>query len=527
MTDPTAPDPLARPRTGAQFELARWRDRFTTSTNYGAKVVDLLRRSDVGTWRFEPDRNHPTRWWIHVTLPSAAAEMFDIHLEVLVLYTELGHLEPRTLEQVQSRLRHSARLERGVAVVISRDPKVGQLASRRRGELSIVAINLDELQTDSRDVRSRMAAVMSTIDHYDLTNPVRDPSGFFGRASESDFLRESLDRGQSVGIFGLRKAGKTSLMNAIQEQRSESGALITKVDVSEVTTADEFRLKLLTRTWEAVRARLGPHERMPRLRLVNTDGKARVDGPNIATHWTDDLRMLLDAAGVRLELFVDEIDQAYPDRSTLDHVEASALFQTLTQLRGLVQEGTRLVLLCAGVDPALFERPLFGDRDNLLYKLVRLLWLSPMSRDEMAEMVRGLGKRMAVRARDYRVIDRLYEEYGGHPLLTRKACSLAIKGRKPDELPFELSFERLETAISSSGFDSPHAQALDVLRSFEKWFPGEAELLAWLYSADETERELARAETTENPDRLMHAVAYGLCDESYRPRIAAALSRLG
>jgi hypothetical protein len=466
------------------------------------------------------------RWWLNVTLPPSAAELFDIHLEVLVLYTEHESLEPRTLAQVQSRLRNDVRLERGVAIVISRDGKASQLASRRRGELSVVAVNLDELETDLRDVRSRMASVMSTIDHYDLTNPVRDSSGFFGRDKELDVLRESLDRGQSVGIFGLRKAGKTSLMNSIQESRSEAGSLIAKVDVSEVTTADEFRLRLLTRTWEAVREHVGPEGRIPRLRLVTSEGKSRLHGPDVALHWTNDLRLMLDVAGKRLELFIDEIDQAYPERSTLARDEATALFQTLTQLRGLVQDGTKVVLLCAGVDPALFEKPLFGDRDNLLYKLVRLLWLSPMSREEMAEMVRALGKRMGVRARDFHVIDRLYEEYGGHPLLTRKACSLAVKGRKPDELPFELSLDRLTVAIDSRGFDSPSAQAHDVLHSFEKWFPDESELLAWLFSSDSTESELARAEVANDPTRLMHAVAYGICDEQFRPRIQAALSSL-
>ena len=61
--------------------------------------------------------------------------------------------------------------------------------------------------------------------------------------------------------------------------------------------------------------------------------------------------------------------------------------------------------MCAGVDPALFEAARIEDRDNLIYKLVRLVWLSPMNREDMADMVRTLGKRMGLRIHDHQAID--------------------------------------------------------------------------------------------------------------------------
>ncbi len=127
----------------------------------------------------------------------------------------------------------------------------------------------------------------------------------------------------------------------------------------------------------------------------------------------------------------------------------------MTQLRGLIQRrdsvgSSSLVLLCAGVDPAIFERPLLGGRDNLLYKLVRLQFLTPMERDEMAEMVRSLGKRMGLRVRDHLVIDYLFDQYGGHPLLTRKACSIATRNRPRDEIPWDIPLDAVQEAAAKS-----------------------------------------------------------------------------
>ncbi|TFC19722.1 ATP-binding protein [Cryobacterium algoritolerans] len=517
-------------RTVNQKALDDFKSRFVSSTRYGAAVLSLLSRSDVGVWRVEPDRDRRDRWWIHVTLPPSVEEMFDFHLELLVLYTEYERLEPRTLSLLQQRLR-DMRVEPGVAFVVSLDAKASQLASRRRGELSLVTINAAELESDTRDVRSRMAAVISTVDHFDVTNPVQDPAGFYGRQVELDLLQRSLDRGQSVGIFGLRKAGKTSLMNAIQRLRLDAGHLVAKVDVSEVSSSAEFRLKILARTWGAIsedeNLTATSSRKMPRLRLLTSEGEVRTDLPDIGLHWTDDLKKMLTFTDKRLELFVDEVDQAYPARSNMLTDEAEMLFQTLTQLRGLVQEASStssgVVLLCAGVDPALFEEPLLAHKDNLLYKLVRLLWLAPMPREDMAEMVRSLGRRMGVRVRDHQAIDLLFAEYGGHPLLTRKACSLAASNRAPEELPFELTLSRVQAALAATGQESPHQQAADVLRSFEEWFPAEAELLDLAVSPSEDDHELLAALMVDNPHALEHAIAYGLCDVELKPRIRAAL----
>jgi hypothetical protein len=528
-----------RPRTNNQHALEEFRRRFETETSHGKSLLRLLTTSGAGIWRVERDvSSGAPKWWINITLPENLQQMFDVRLELQVLYVEYDRIEPRTLSVLQRRMRGDARLEAGIALVASNDKNLAQIAARRRGELSLVDINLAEIEVDTRDLRTRISTVLTAVDHFDVTNPIQEPSAFFGRTLELDQLTQALNRGQSVGVFGLRKAGKTSLLNSLQRIRGDAGRLVVKVDISEIASADQFRVQMLERTWAAVEEYVAKNCKeialgiawMPKMRCLNAKGEGRNDERKLSLYWTEDLRTLIEFADTRLELFVDEIDQAYPERSNLLGDEPAALFQTLVQLRGLVQDASNghngLVLLCAGVDPSIFERPLLEGRDNLIYKLVRLLWLAPMEKPEMADMVRSLGRRMGVRIRDHAVIDRLYDEFGGHPLLTRKACSMATRGREANELPFAITLERISRAISTRGIDSASVQARDVFASFDEWFPSEAQIVRFLWSPDPEERELAEAMLEENPDGLAHATSYGLMFTDMSPRIRAILPEM-
>ncbi|MEU8657764.1 hypothetical protein [Actinoplanes philippinensis] len=464
--------------------------------------------------------------------------MFDFELEIQCIYVEYEHVEPRLLSIIQSRLRSDARIEGGIAVVASLDPDLSQMASRRRGEFGIIDVHLPSLASDSRDLRSRLATVVTSVDHYDVTYPIREPSGFFGRRREFDELTQSLDRGQSVGLFGLRKAGKTSLMNYVRRVREEGERLVVNLDMSQVSGASDFRWKLVIRAFTALQNWRNSVEasgkipvRIPKLRVVTREGSPKGSIEELGMFWTEDLAAIAQARGQRLELFVDEVDQAFPERSNFGEEEAEKLVLALTQLRGLIQQeeigSPAIVLLCAGVDPAIFERALLGRRDNLLYKLVRLVFLVPMNREDTAEMVRSLGRRMGLRYSDYRTIDALYSEYGGHPLLTRKACSLAVRDRNPQEIPWHVPLEAIEAAIKLTGDGSPQEQALDIFDSFSQWFPDEASVLRVLWSDDAEEREYGKELVEDDPNVIEHAKPYGIANDDFTPRIQAIRAALG
>ncbi|MFE4541557.1 hypothetical protein [Arthrobacter sp. NPDC056727] len=450
--------------------------------------------------------------------------MFDAHLEIQLVYVEYDEVEPRLLELIQRKLVANARVDNGLFMVASLDPNVERLLRRRRGEFAAVDLPLGDLGSSAPDVRQRMATVLTSVDHYDMTTPVHDPGGFFGRTQELQQIVSAIEHGQSVGVFGLRKTGKTSLLNYIAGRRGDAGRPTVWVDISGLADADDFRIRVLEKTWERLIDLNGEGD-LPRLRTLNKNGELKVSLELMRVHWLRDLELLSKSLKMRLEIFIDEIDQLHPDRSFLGPA-AHDLLIALTQLRGMIQSPGRdegMVLICAGVDPALFERPLLSTgADNLLYKLVRLMFLAPLTREEMQEMVRDLGRRMGVRVRDYKVLDFLYEEYGGHALLTRKACSLACKQRAPNEIPWHMSLTSVQSAAGEKSQGAPFQQASQILDSFGEWFPEEAGLLRELWSGNPDERELGRMLYEEEPRRIEHAGPYGLViTNTTAPRIRA------
>jgi hypothetical protein len=59
---------------------------------------------------------------------------------------------------------------------------------------------------------------LTRIDPYAESKPINDPNWFYGRDEFLDRLPAVLAQGQHVGIFGLRKVGKTSLLNQLRQR---------------------------------------------------------------------------------------------------------------------------------------------------------------------------------------------------------------------------------------------------------------------------------------------------------------------
>jgi|GEM_PF-3029638 len=513
------------PYTARQHDLEGYKSRFRSQTEYGGELLTYLDRSNCGVFRCEQDSVDQRRWWLNVTLQERVAEMFDAHLEIQLVYAEYAEVEPRLLELIHKRILNNARVDQGLFMIASLDSNISRLLRRRRGEFAGIDLHLGELGTNAPDIRHRMSDVLTAVDHYDVTVPIHDPAGFFGRKEEFQQIISAVERGQSVGLFGLRKTGKTSLLNYVAGKRRSADRPVVWVDISGLSGADDFRIRVLEEAWRVTNNLTGDRD-MPRLRALDRLGELRVGADALRLHWLRDLETLAGHNNARFEVFIDEIDQIHPDRSHLGAAEASNMLVAVTQLRGMIQsaeQGAGMVLVCAGVDPALFERPLLATgSDNLLYKLVRLMFLAPLTRDEMAEMVRDLGRRMGVRVKDHRVIDFLFAEYGGHALLTRKACSLATKRRDKEEIPWYMPLDAVEAAARTSSEGSPFRQAGEILNSFGEWFPDEAGLLRELWSANADEQELGQMLFAEDKRRLAHAGPYGLViDTTTTPRIRA------
>ncbi len=59
---------------------------------------------------------------------------------------------------------------------------------------------------------------LTRSDPYTESKPIKDATWFYGRDDLMERISPILAQGQHLGIFGLRKVGKTSLLNQIQQR---------------------------------------------------------------------------------------------------------------------------------------------------------------------------------------------------------------------------------------------------------------------------------------------------------------------
>ena len=129
-------------------------------------------------------------------------------------------------------LRH--RVEKAVFLLIhSGDDDEAVAIARSDREKVIVAISSKDLLAPDRGdlfVRSKLSAVLGSIDLFGMSSPVPDRY-FFGRSQLVQQLSRRLHvQRQNAGLFGLPKTGKTSVLFAIRRTLEPEAALVDYFD---------------------------------------------------------------------------------------------------------------------------------------------------------------------------------------------------------------------------------------------------------------------------------------------------------
>ncbi|HEY2042656.1 MAG TPA: hypothetical protein VGH11_08270 [Jatrophihabitans sp.] len=484
---------------------------------YAKDFISYLARNEIKPVRVE--RGQSGRWLVFCVLAETSRTMFDIDREVLFVVTDYPTVEPRLLGEIQGHLRDNARLDNQVAVLLSLDEDADRIARQRVGETVVLTLNAGNISAGTPEFRRLLADTISSVDHFNVTTPLTSPSAFFGRERDIAEARRCLGLGQHLGIFGLRKAGKSSLLNRLSDVLKGQDWAVANLDLNEYFGTPRIFKSSIVRTL----AEVAEAKKLTLPRLVSASAPRR---DIVNDHWLKDLGVVVDALGRSAKgivIMIDEIDTSLPGRTLGANEEEDelGLLRALAQLRAFIQRRdmqgkSRPVLLCAGVDPGLFERPKIRRLANPLYQFASIQFIKPMDRDELQEMVRTLGKRTGMRFREHELIDRLLSEYGGHPLLTRQACSFVHRRRPRAVVPYQVTLDDIDRATTATGPGTPLDHALDVPASFEEWYPEESALL---------DSRLESGAPAIGSQGLDHAVAYGILNDDGSARINALLRR--
>lgn len=316
-----------------------------------------------------------------------------VEREVFVLIANYATLHARTITVVQEAIRgEQPRLQPDLAVIVHADPD-GDSNLRAWGrESAITVLPIYRPKAGAMPpaaiVRQRLARELFATDSFQVTGPVSDDNDFFGRREQANDLLRQLQAGRIAALFGLRKVGKTSMLNRVIDLANSAGSpRVAMVDCSlrgfnQLGAQDALR---------AV-ARLA--------RLANEQGYAHIsqtlrrsDGDIMATF---DALWEPGAAKAPLLVVFDEVDYITPDSPTSEHWNRD-FNEFWREFRALVQESRRhdvpLSILVSGVSSRSFRVAEIDDIENSVLHFVPEDYLSPFADAAADAMLNALGKR--------------------------------------------------------------------------------------------------------------------------------------
>ena len=447
-------------------------------------------------------------------------KQFGISLEIPILIaTFFGTkpLEPRVLRQIDTstELRKSASADKDFAILVATDENALQFVrDRKRFGFPILVIKTRDLREGyyrDKTLREEMSRVLRSMNHFDYSNEIISEMDFFGRLDEIDAVTNLATSGQNVGLFGLRRSGKTSLLLQIKTKLEKRGLKTIYIQLNGITDSDNLIEKLLEEMAKLLLdAKIGTQLESE---FFTSAGKGKmISLETLRRRWVSEMDRLFCLLNTNLVLIIDETDLANEETNEVEderYKDREKIHYILQHLRGLIQIQNergmaRLSFISAGVASSIFSKSIRFNRDNQLFGFASIRMLKPMNQDEMREMVRVLGKRSGLKFESRVIFDCLLKEYGGHPHLTRMACSHIAEMRthsQKSEVPYHVTIEDLNQAINELRDGSASHTAWQTLQSFLCWYPEESDSLLEVIHNENIIADVKR---------VPHAIDFGL-----------------
>lgn len=259
------------------------------------------------------------------------------------------------------------------------------------------------------------------FDPYDVRDPVSDAVSFFGREGITDEMLDALKIGKRLGLFGLHKIGKSSVLQRLQKNSEFPVSYIYLRDHDNIVNIYH---RILNGWWLDIRTKYPSIEwRVPKLTYSND-----IDAKSELNRAINDLLSILEKATVapRLGIFLDEIDKIVPYMQG-DEKKLTFYINLMDSLRGLQQEIGSLSLLVAGVHPILARVNYFwGDQKNPMHQVISEKFLPPLEEESCEFMIRCLGEQVRL-TYSTKALNYIIQKSGSHPFLARQICSLIYK----------------------------------------------------------------------------------------------------
>ncbi|AOY57305.1 ATP-binding protein [Desulfococcus multivorans] len=367
--------------------------------------------------------------------------------ELLLVASSFTDQQQRTIKFIKREIEKAeGRYEKTIAIVIHKDPSGNQKLRNWGRDLGIAILPIygNTAPSESKDLEKYLCYELYSHDPFDVTGPVSDDSNFFGRRDEAIDLARKLQKGQIRSCLGIRKVGKTSIINrVIHEIKRSYECNCLMVDCSR----DDV--------WELNAARLlnsinGSVEAMIQGYLGYISIMPIIDSIDIKLA-RDKLQKSILSCKNPVILIFDEIDYITPGSPT--NPEWSTEFNILWRnLRSIYQECDRhrstMSILIGGVSTHWFCVETINNIENAALSFIPEEYLSPMPERATIAMLKRLGKVAGLHFEES-ALSAIALATGNMPYWARKCGSYIHRQILTNDRPCKVDLNRVRPLIDS------------------------------------------------------------------------------
>ena len=399
----------------------------TTVQQQLSLLADKFRKLSAGLFEFSTEtpafitRDKGIYAYLYGKPSKRLARTLAVDREVLVLISAFEDQQQRTIKTAREVISDSdGRLESTVVVILHRDPDGNsKLPNWGRGlGLAVLPVFAGNLPGSGTELERHLSYELFSHDPFDVTGPVSDDVNFFGRRNEAQDLARKLQQGQIRSCLGIRKIGKTSIINrVVQEVRLHHDCNVVMLDCSR----DEI--------WQ-----LSPEGLLTALAETIATLASQGDGYIVVNAPVSTMDVAKASVSLSIEIekqdkptliFIDEVDYITPGSPTALHwSEGFNVFWR--NFRAVYQEALRkqhvVSMMVGGVSSKWFSVGSIGDIENAALAFIPEEYLSPLSRNATVAMIQKLSRSSGLTfTRDAANI--VSSSCSDMPFWVRKACS--------------------------------------------------------------------------------------------------------
>lgn len=438
------------------------------------------------------------------------SEQFNLRREIVVIFSQYEHFEPRTFDaisEVYKRNMQHFRIDKICSVIISKDNHVEEEVHRilkNDTEMQVVIpFKYSELQGGDKEALliKRFKEYFYERDLFAFESPLKKDIYFFGRR---EYVHELINRhnsGENSGVFGLRRSGKTSVLQAIERAAQFSDTKCVFVDCQD----------LYHYSWYAALFVIVDLI-VKKLELPIDICEEKYTEDNVNRQFALDLEEILKESKKDILLLFDEIEQITPKlgmkKNWKDDDDFVKFWQTIRS--NFHKWGNKFTFILAGTNPFAIEQISINKHDNPLYNQLKAeSYLPPFNVDDTKDMTNKLGGYMGLKFDDI-VCANLTQDFGGHPYLIRHFCSTINQYIKEHRMskPITVTKAIYKKVMPIFVEKSADNYCRFILKVLEDYYPEENKFLENL--------ALGNLEETDvyDPQMIAHLLGYGIIESN-------------